>query len=130
MESFPDTFGSNSNCLYGFLKMVDLSWNAITSFSVKPLRIGIHLGFLPSFITLFTGFYYIVRYIFYGVSVQGFTAIIVAVFFVGGMILFVLGIIGEYLGNVVLEMKNRPLYVVHRTVNIAKEHTPDFQTTR
>lgn len=113
---------------YGFRRLVNLSWYAITSFSVKPLRIGIYMGFLSSFMSLFAVLYYIVKYILYDVPVAGFTAIIVAIFFMGGMILFVLGIIGEYLGNVFMEVKDRPLYVVYRTFNIKTECRPDFQT--
>jgi glycosyltransferase involved in cell wall biosynthesis len=105
---------------YDFKKMVQLGLNAVTSFSVKPLRFAIYFGFLCSTFSFVIGIYYILTYFLIGITVQGFTAIIVAIFFMGGVILLVLGILGEYIGNIFIEVKARPLYVVEKTLNVDK----------
>ncbi len=103
---------------YSYAKMVDLAWKGVISFSVKPLRLGRYLGLLSASISFLIGLFYLFQYLFVGIPVQGFTAIVVSLFFIGGLILLVLGIIGEYIGNIFVEMKNRPLYVVQRRINM------------
>jgi len=103
---------------YSYAKMVDLAWKGMISFSVKPLRIGHYLGLLSALISFLIGLFYILQYLVVGIPVQGFTAIVVSLFFIGGLILLVLGIIGQYIGNIFVEIKGRPLYVVSRTLNI------------
>jgi hypothetical protein len=98
--------------------MIDLAWKGVISFSVKPLRLGRYLGLLSASISFLIGLVYLLQYLFVGIPVQGFTAIVVSLFFIGGLILLVLGIIGEYIGNIFVEMKNRPLYIVSRKLNM------------
>jgi glycosyltransferase involved in cell wall biosynthesis len=103
---------------YSYAKMIDLAWKGVISFSVKPLRIGRYLGLISASISFLMGIFYIVKYLVVGIPVPGFTAIVVSLFFVGGLILLVLGIIGEYIGNIFVEIKGRPLYVVSSMLNL------------
>ena len=103
---------------YTFTSLVEQGLNAVTSFTTKPLRLGIYLGFISAMMSFFIGAYYILRYFIIGIAVEGFTSIIVGIFFMGGVNLVVLGIIGEYIGNIFIEIKARPLYVVRSTLNL------------
>jgi polyisoprenyl-phosphate glycosyltransferase len=96
---------------YPFRKMLRFALDAVTSFSTTPLRIASYLGLLVGVLCLFAMIYMIgVHYL--GYTVQGWTSLIVVILFVGALQLFVLGIIGEYLGRLFIESKGRPLYTV------------------
>jgi dolichol-phosphate mannosyltransferase len=97
---------------YNVIKLFRLAFNAITSFSIVPLRLATYLGILSAGIGLFYGFYFIYKKIFLGIPVLGYASIIVAVLFVGGIQLLILGIIGEYLGRVYQEVQRRPIYIL------------------
>jgi dolichol-phosphate mannosyltransferase len=97
---------------YPLKKMLRFALNGLMSFSIVPLQLASYLGFLISSI----GFFYIVYAIglklFTDRVVLGWTSVMVAVLFLGGVQLISLGIIGEYIGRVYEEVKQRPLYVV------------------
>jgi glycosyltransferase involved in cell wall biosynthesis len=97
---------------YPLKKMLRFALNGLLSFSVVPLQLASYLGFLISSI----GFFYIVYAIglklFTDRVVLGWTSVMVAVLFLGGVQLISLGIIGEYIGRIYDEVKQRPLYVV------------------
>lgn len=102
---------------YSFLKLLSLAWNAITSCSVFPLRAITVTGALTSLISFFTFLYAITSYVKH-YSVSGWTSIMMAIAFFGGIIIMSLGIIGEYLSKVLIEVKNRPLYQIDKTTNL------------
>ena len=93
-------------------KMFLLALYGITSFSVKPLRCLLIIGAAISFLSFCYGIYAIFIYFFTKKTVLGWTPIICSILFVGGLQLFVLGIIGEYLRKLFIQAKNRPFYVV------------------
>ena len=97
---------------YGFLRLLTFSIVGITSFSKVPLRVAAVLGFVISGLSALYGLYAIGEYLTGGHLPPGYTSLIVAVSFMGGLQLTVLGIIGEYLGAVFDEVKRRPLYIV------------------
>lgn len=97
---------------YNAIKLFRLAFNAITSFSTFPLRLATYLGVLSAGIGLLYGFYFIYKKIFLGIPVLGYASIIVAVLFIGGIQLLILGIIGEYLGRVYHEVQARPIYIL------------------
>ncbi len=84
----------------------------IVSQSNRPLRVSIKLGFLISIGSVFFGFYLIIRYFITGVPVQGWTSVMVSIYFISGLILANLGLLGLYIGKIFDETKDRPLYVV------------------
>lgn len=102
---------------YSILKLIELAWCAITSFSILPLRMITIVGILTSFISFLIIIYALISYI-KGFSIQGWTSIIMTIAFFSGIIIMSLGIIGEYLGKVLIEVKNRPLYQIEEVVNL------------
>ncbi len=97
---------------YNIIKLFSLAFNAITSFSTFPLRLATYLGLLSACVGLFFGSFFIYKKIFLGIPILGYASIIVAVLFVGGVQLLILGIIGEYIGRVYQEVQARPIYIV------------------
>lgn len=97
---------------YPFFKMVRFALDGITSFSVQPLRVATWLGFAVSAMALLGIFYALGKRLFTDDWVTGWTAIMIAVLFLGGVQLLSLGIIGEYVGRIYGEAKRRPLYLV------------------
>lgn len=102
---------------YTFGKLLKLAFSGIIGFSNKPLNIAIYLGFISSFSSLIMGAYFLIQKIFFKISVLGFTSIIVSIFFVGGLILFVLGIIGQYIGQIYEQTKRRPEFLLQEKIN-------------
>ncbi len=113
IQHAPRTKGKSK---YNIPRMFKLAFHAITSFSTVPLRLATWLGISSAFLSLFFGIYFIVRKIFYNIPVPGFASIIVAIFFVGGVQLLVLGIFGEYIGRTYQEVQKRPLYIVREKI--------------
>jgi len=101
---------------YNAIKLFRLAFNAITSFSTFPLRLATYLGILSAGIGLSYGFYFIYKKIFLGIPVLGYASIIVAVLFIGGVQLLILGIIGEYIGRVYQEVQARPIYIIKEQI--------------
>jgi glycosyltransferase involved in cell wall biosynthesis len=99
---------------YPFSKMLNLALNGITSLSVKPLRYITGLGFFMSIISLVAIIYALVSKRL-GAAVSGWTSMICAICFLGGIQLFCLGIIGEYIGKIYAETKERPRYIIEKT---------------
>ena len=97
---------------YPLLKMVRFALEGITSFSVQPLRVATWLGFAVSAMALMGIVYAPAKRLFTDDWVTGWTAIMIAVLFLGGVQLLSLGIIGEYVGRIYGEAKRRPLYLV------------------
>jgi dolichol-phosphate mannosyltransferase len=97
---------------YPVLKMVRFALDGVTSFSRAPLRAATWLGFAVSCLAVAAIAYALVLRLFTSNWVTGWTALFIAVFFVGGVQLLSLGIIGEYIGRIYGEVKRRPLYVV------------------
>ncbi len=95
-----------------FLGLLDLAFEGLTSFSVLPLRLASLTGFLAAIIAFTFGAFILFKKIFFGVAVAGYPSLVVLITFIGGIQLLALGIIGEYLGRVFNETKNRPLYLV------------------
>ena len=102
---------------YNPRKMFNLALNGITSFSVKPLRFSIIFGVTVSALGFLYAFYAIIITIFTDKTIPGWSSILVSVLLLGGIQLFVLGIIGEYLGKIFLQTKHRPDFIVNKVLN-------------
>ena len=105
---------------WNFLSLLNLAIEGITSFTIAPLRLSSIIGVFISVLSFIYMFYIIIKSIFWGEVVQGFPTIMVTILFLGGIQLLSLGFIGEYLGRVFNESKNRPTYVV-REINGVKQ---------
>jgi dolichol-phosphate mannosyltransferase len=106
---------------YSLWKLFRLAWHGITSFSYVPLEMATYLGFVVSFASFSIGLYMIAKKLIYGIPIIGYASIIVSLFFIGGVILLVLGIIGEYIGRIFTEVQDRPLYIVRENT---REYPP------
>lgn len=97
---------------YTVRKLLKLACETIIAYSDKPLWLSVKFGFLMSFFSFFYGFYIFARALLYGSPVTGWSSLIVSIYFVGGVIIAILGIIGIYLGKTFDEVKKRPLYII------------------
>ena len=98
---------------YSFSKMFQLAVDAITSFSTLPLRLATLIGLVMSLLSGIYGLYAIWAWVSHKSSVIiGWPSVIISVLFIGGLQLMILGIIGEYVGKIFMETKNRPLYII------------------
>ncbi len=97
---------------FNMWKLWNFAISGIASFSTMPIRAGIYLGLLISAASFVYAIFIITKTIFFGVDVPGYASIMVAVLFLGGIQMFFLGLLGEYIGRIYKEVKNRPLYVV------------------
>ena len=98
---------------YPLKKMVSFAWDGITSFSVKPLKMITTLGFIMLFISIIMIIYTIVVKIL-GNTVDGWAFIMLSIWFIGGVQLVSVGLIGEYVGKIYSETKHRPRYIIER----------------
>ena len=97
---------------YSFSKMLHFASDGITSFSVRPLKISIYLGFIIAFIAFLYILYAIYIAVFTNNAITGWTSTIISVLFIGGIQLIMIGILGNYLGKLFMENKNRPNYII------------------
>lgn len=97
---------------YSIKKMILFALEGITSFSPKPIQISIYLGVIISIASFIYGVYAIYGYFYLERNMLGWTSIITSILFIGGVQLLFLGILGEYIGRVYLEVKRRPKYII------------------
>lgn len=97
---------------YTLSKLVRFATESIISQSNKPLHLSIAVGLLFAAGAFLVAAYYVGKYLLYGIPVTGWASIIVSIWFIGGVVLANLGILGLYLGRIFNETKNRPLYVI------------------
>jgi len=102
------------NSTYTLAKLWKLAAETIIAYSDKPLRLAVRFGFLMAFLAFCYGLYIFGHALFYGSPIPGWNSLIVSLYFIGGIIISILGIIGIYLGKTFDESKKRPLYIVRR----------------
>ncbi|HEY0675642.1 MAG TPA: glycosyltransferase family 2 protein [Immundisolibacter sp.] len=95
-------------------KLWNLALEGITSFSTAPLRLWTYVGALVAVLAFFYAIYIVFRVLWLGVDLPGYASLLVAVLFLGGIQLVGIGVLGEYLGRVYTEVKQRPTYIVRR----------------
>lgn len=98
---------------YPLSKMLSLGFNGITSLSVRPLKLITSLGFLMSLVSLIAVVVTVIIKLF-GYTVQGWTSLLCVIFLLGGIQIFCLGVIGEYIGKMYAETKARPRYIIEK----------------
>jgi glycosyltransferase involved in cell wall biosynthesis len=98
---------------WSYLQLWNLAIDGITSFTVAPLKISTYLGLLSAISAFVYGIWIIIKTIIYGEPVAGYPSMMVVILFLGGVQLFSIGIIGEYLGRIFTESKQRPLYLIN-----------------
>jgi polyisoprenyl-phosphate glycosyltransferase len=107
---------------YPLFKMLKFARNGMLSFSKKPLKIATMFGFISVGLGLLLAAYAVIAHYNQNLgTVSGWTSIIIAVIFFGGVQLLTVGVLGEYVGAVFDEVKNRPEYIIERAINISKK---------
>ena len=96
-------------------KMMSFAVDGITSFSIKPVRMVLTLGIVFTLIALIMFIYVLVAY-FSGRAVSGWASLILSLWFIGGCVLIGLGIVGEYIGKIYIEVKDRPRYNIEQKI--------------
>lgn len=110
---------------YTLKKLLGLWFNGFTAFSVKPLRIATCLGSICAFLGFAYGIYTIIKKFINPAVPVGFSSMMAVLVFFGGMIMIMLGLIGEYIGRIYISMNNSPQYVIRERINFEgkKENT-------
>jgi len=103
---------------YNFINSLNLALNWIFSFSTKPLRITIYIGSIIAILSLAWGLTYIALALFLDRPFPGYPSIFVSILFVGGLIILLMGVLGEYIARIFVEQQNRPLYIVLQKLNL------------
>jgi len=114
---------------YPLRKMIRFALNGLISFSFVPLQLATYLGFAVSLFSFLYIAYAIELKLFTDRAVQGWASIMVAMLFIGGVQLISLGIMGEYIGRIYDEVKQRPLYVIDELAGFDKAGVEEPQTT-
>ena len=109
---------------YSTRKMVAFAWDAILSFSKLPLRLATYFGFLTFVVGMIYGARVFIHALLYRDLVPGWATTVVLITLLGGAILVCLGMIGEYVGRIYEEIKQRPIYIVRRRMNIDAAPVP------
>ena len=102
---------------YSLTKLLRLTFDVIIANSNKPLRMAVSLGFMMSIISFLLALYNVVARLIGFIAFPGYTTTVFSIWFVGGLLLFVLGIIGLYIGKIFDQVKGRQLYVIRDMVN-------------
>ena len=100
---------------YSYRKQFKLATESIVAYSDKPLRLAVRFGFLMAVLSVCFGASIVYRALRYGIPVLGWSSLMVSIYFLGGIIIAILGVIGIYLGRTYDETKRRPLYVIRST---------------
>lgn len=104
---------------YTFKKLFSLWTNGMTAFSIVPLRIAAYIGFISALIGMLYGLYLVIRKLIMPASITaGWSSTVAIVLLMSGIILCVLGVIGEYLGRIYMCINNAPQYIIRDTVNL------------
>jgi glycosyltransferase involved in cell wall biosynthesis len=102
---------------WNYVKLVELAIDGITSFTTAPLRISTYAGVIVSALAFIYLIYLIIRTLFFGSDLAGYPSMMAVILFLGGVQLISLGIIGEYVGRIFNETKQRPLYLIEEYHN-------------
>jgi glycosyltransferase involved in cell wall biosynthesis len=109
----PRTTGTTK---FNYWRLWRFAIDGITSASTVPLRMWSYLGGLVALLAIFYAIIVIIRTLLWGVQVPGYASLMVAILFLGGLQLLSLGVLGEYVGRILIESKQRPLYVIRDQV--------------
>jgi glycosyltransferase involved in cell wall biosynthesis len=101
---------------YTFSKLISLAFNTIISYSNKPLKIFVKFGMLISFLSIIGGIVNLVLYFEGKIKVSGYSSLIVSIWFLSGILITVVGVVGIYVGKVFEQTKNRPPFIIDKIV--------------
>lgn len=103
---------------YNLARLLRLSYNSIISNSNKPLHMAVTMGFVMSLLAFLMALYNVIAKLLGWIEVAGYTTTIFSIWFVGGLLLFMMGILGLYIGKIFDQVKGRPVFIVSETLNV------------
>lgn len=103
---------------WNFFKLLNFAIEGITSFSYVPLRLATYIGLVIALMSFFYAAYIMISTLIYGNPVPGYPSLITIILFLGGVQLICIGILGEYMGRIYNEVKQRPVYVIRKTFGL------------
>ena len=109
------------NSAYDFSRMFSLAADSVLSHSDALLKITIKIGFIISFTAFIYATWITVRYFLWSTMVEGWTSVIVSIYFTAGLIIGAIGIVGLYVGKIFIEVKRRPLYLIDSTTFVLND---------
>lgn len=113
---------------YTLRKLISLFSNGFTAFSIKPLRIATFIGCVSSFFGFALGLFIVIRKLMYPLEIDaGYSSLMAVILFIGGMIMIMLGICGEYIGRIYISLNNSPQYVIRSTYHKENDSTGEQQ---
>lgn len=117
---------SQGTTKFNYWKLWNFAISGITSFSTAPIRLGVYLGLSVSAFAFLYGAAIIIKTLIYGNDAPGYASLMTVVLFVGGIQLFFLGLMGEYIGRIYKEVKNRPIYYTAEQIGFStsKSNSP------
>lgn len=118
VEHMPRQYGKTS---YSFRQLLSLGLTSVISYSDKPLRMTVSIGFGISVLSLLSALYLVIRHFFWDVSVIGWTSLIVAISFMTGVLMATIGIVALYIGRIFEETKSRPLYFIASSTDATRD---------
>lgn len=105
------------NSKFSGWKLWNFAIEGITSFSTIPLRVWTYVGIIISSLSFLYGLFIVIRTLIFGIDIPGYSSIFVSVLFLGGIQIMGIGVLGEYLGRVYMEVKQRPVYLIREIIN-------------
>jgi polyisoprenyl-phosphate glycosyltransferase len=120
-DRVPRTVGKTK---FRYWKLWTLALDGITSASTMPLRVWSYIGVVVAFFSLLYAIFLILRTTILGIDMPGYASMMVAILFFGGLQLISLGVLGEYVGRILVETKQRPIYVVRERIGFDEEAAP------
>jgi len=109
---------AEGNSSYSFRKLLKLGFDTAISNTNKPLKLSVALGLIMSAVSLLLAFYNVIAKFVGIIRLAGYTSTLFSIWFVGGLVLFILGTVGLYVGKIYEQTKGRPLFVIKETLNI------------
>jgi len=106
---------------YTLVKMIKFAWHGVSSFSIVPLRIGILFGFIASAVSFASVLYAILGKLIDGHAVPGWASSLAIISFLFGILFLFLGILGEYVGRILLEVRDRPRFIVSERLGVNED---------
>ncbi|MEE8454435.1 MAG: glycosyltransferase family 2 protein [Limibaculum sp.] len=110
---------------FGFWRLWNFALDGITAFSTWPLRVWSYIGLAIAVLSLIYASWIIISTLIYGIDVPGFASLITLILFLGSIQLISLGVLGEYVGRILIEVKRRPVYLIRRAWGIEADESPD-----
>lgn len=106
---------------YSFRKLLKLAFNYMIAFSDKPLNFVLRFGTIVFITSFAVAFYYLIRYLVGGITVSGFTTMVISVWMLGGIQIMLIGVVSLYIAKIFDRVKQRPLFIVDETVNLVQD---------